>query len=265
MKVKNLNALRKQTVALLEAERCNFIKALESNPAKFLENYGKVKGELGKLKPELNSEELLKETQRLVGMYIISAPTITAILGDYRPLNLPLIRELEGFNNQYQHLYSREDYDRLIISYIDEQQLNLDEQLQQELLCELLNPVVKIADPKEYKRFGAVYTPPVIVDFIYNSITYLLNKEFQAGEDAMLLLEPFNGFGIFIVRAIQLSKLNNEILGELIKKGYFQAHEISPFPYTVSLINIAIAIKNKTGESPESLMQYIQLKDTFAQ
>ncbi|MCS3859452.1 putative helicase [Salinibacter ruber] len=111
---------------------------------------------------------------------------------------------------------------------------------------------------------GIVYTPQPIVDFMVNSVSGLLNKEFDVGleGDDVHVLDPFVGTGNFIVRTMR------EIPRKSLPKKYgakgdpeLHANEVMLLPYYVASMNIEHEYYNRIGEY--NPFEGICLVDTF--
>ena len=91
---------------------------------------------------------------------------------------------------------------------------------------------------KETEKFGIVYTPVEIIDFILNSVQHVLKMEFESGFDdrSVKVLDPFTGMGTFLSRLMEL-----ELLGDSIYEKYkhdLHANEIMLLAYYVATVNI---------------------------
>ena len=91
---------------------------------------------------------------------------------------------------------------------------------------------VKVAD-----THGIVYTPQPIVDFMVNSVEYLLNTEFNRSlsDTGVHIIDPFVGTGNFIVRLmqdVQTTALEDKYRHEL------HCNEVLLLPYYVANLNI---------------------------
>ena len=91
---------------------------------------------------------------------------------------------------------------------------------------------VKVAD-----THGIVYTPQPIVDFMVNSVEYLLNTEFNRSlsDTGVHIIDPFVGTGNFIVRLMQdirKTALENKYRHEL------HCNEVLLLPYYIANLNI---------------------------
>ena len=99
---------------------------------------------------------------------------------------------------------------------------------------------VKVAD-----THGIVYTPQPIVDFMVNSVEYLLKTEFNRSlsDTGVHIIDPFVGTGNFIVRLmrdIQKTALEDKYRYEL------HCNEVLLLPYYIANLNIEQEFLNHT-------------------
>ncbi len=111
---------------------------------------------------------------------------------------------------------------------------------------------------------GIVYTPQPIVDFMVNSVSGLLEEEFDVGlgDENVHVLDPFVGTGNFIVRTMR------EIPRKSLSEKYgakgdpeLHANEVMLLPYYVASMNIEHEYFNRIGEY--NPFEGICLVDTF--
>ncbi len=111
---------------------------------------------------------------------------------------------------------------------------------------------------------GIVYTPQPIVDFMVNSVSGLLEEEFDVGlgDEDVHLLDPFVGTGNFVVRIMK------EISRRNLPKKYgangdpeLHANEVMLLPYYIASMNIEHEYFNRIGNY--SPFEGICLVDTF--
>lgn len=109
----------------------------------------------------------------------------------------------------------------------------------QKIIVELYDSFFKNAFPKMVEQLGIVYTPVEVVDFIINSVSYVLQKEFgrNISDENVNIIDPFTGTGTFIVRLLQ----SGLIRPEDFKRKYMhelRANEIVLLAYYIASINI---------------------------
>ena len=137
----------------------------------------------------------------------------------------------------------------------------------QELIKHLYEDFIKTAFPEEAKKYGVVYTPTEIVDFILRSVDWSLREELgiQDGiaSEEVEILDPFAGTGTFLVRLIQnpdllpLDKLEHKFRNNL------HSNEIMALPYWATEVNMEQAYQTRL---PGEYVPYDNgvLVDTFA-
>ncbi len=114
---------------------------------------------------------------------------------------------------------------------------------------------VKVAD-----THGIVYTPQPIVDFMVNSVEYLLKTEFNRSlsDTGVHIIDPFVGTGNFIVRLMQ------DIQGTALEEKYrneLYCNEVMLLPYYIASLNIEQEYFQRTGAYLP--FEGIALADTF--
>ena len=107
---------------------------------------------------------------------------------------------------------------------------------------------------------GIVYTPQPIVDFMVNSVEYILKTEFDRSlsDTGVHIIDPFVGTGNFIVRLIQ------DIQGTALEEKYrheLHCNEVMLLPYYIASLNIEQEYFQRTGAYLP--FEGITLADTF--
>ncbi|MDA8030444.1 MAG: hypothetical protein MPK62_04805, partial [Alphaproteobacteria bacterium] len=102
------------------------------------------------------------------------------------------------------------------------------------------------ADKKGAEKHGVVYTPIECIDFIINSVEYLLHKHFGKGFNTkgVSVLEPFAGTGTFITRLLEsglVKELEDKYLNDI------SANELILLAHYVSTINIETTYESLVG------------------
>lgn len=122
----------------------------------------------------------------------------------------------------------------------------VDHHEKQKFLKVLYENFYKVYNPKAADRLGVVYTPNEIVNFMIESVDFLLDKHFgkTLSDNNVVILDPATGTGTFITSLIDympqqrlVHKYDNEIF----------ANEIAILPYYVANLNIEFTYKQKTG------------------
>ena len=107
---------------------------------------------------------------------------------------------------------------------------------------------------------GIVYTPQPIVDFMVNSVEYILGTEFDRSlsDTGVHIIDPFVGTGNFIVRLMQ------DIQGTALETKYLHelhCNEVMLLPYYIANLNIEQEFYQRTGTYLP--FEGIALADTF--
>ncbi|NEN87851.1 MAG: hypothetical protein F6K48_02560 [Okeania sp. SIO3H1] len=109
----------------------------------------------------------------------------------------------------------------------------------QRIINELYDKFFRTAFRRLAERFGIVYTPVEVVDFIIKNADFALKNEFGVGlsDEGVHILEPFTGTGTFIVRLLQSGLIKKE---DLPRKFSYELHanEIVLLAYYIAAINI---------------------------
>lgn len=107
----------------------------------------------------------------------------------------------------------------------------------QKIVVELYDKFFTTAFPKVKEQLGIVYTPVEVVDFIINSVEYVLNEHFgrSLNDRNVKIIDPFTGTGTFITRLLQ-SGIIKDI--EYKYKNEIFANEIVLLAYYIASVNI---------------------------
>ncbi len=139
----------------------------------------------------------------------------------------------------------------------------------QRIIVELYDKFFKTAFPKLVEKLGIVYTPVEVVDFIINSVEYLLQKEFNRSlsDENVNILDPFTGTGTFISRLLQSRIIKNEDLERKYKYEIY-ANELVLLAYYIATVNIENVYHDLERENTFKDVEYkefegICLTDTF--
>lgn len=135
----------------------------------------------------------------------------------------------------------------------------------QEIIRKLFEKFFQYALPSSAEKFGIVYTPVEIVDFIVNSVCDVLKSEFgeSISSRGIKVLDPFTGTGTFIVRLLDKLK-EMGISREDLKSKYendIWCNEIMLMAYYIALINIEDAFGRLSGSYAP--FGHAVLTDTF--
>ena len=116
---------------------------------------------------------------------------------------------------------------------------------------------------KDADRYGVVYTPQPIVDFMVTSVQHILKTHFgkSLADTGVHIIDPFVGTGNFIVRLMQ------DIPGIALDKKYkgeLHCNEVMLLPYYIASMNIEHAYYEKMGRyEPFKHICFVDTFDTF--
>ena len=130
----------------------------------------------------------------------------------------------------------------------------------QHLLNTLYEQFFQSFSPEKADTAGIVYTPQPIVDFMVDSVEYLLRSEFSQSisNRNVHIIDPFVGTGNFIVRLMQ------DIKGTTLEDKYLDelhCNEFELLPYYISNVNIEREFWQRTAGYLS--FEGIVLADTF--
>ena len=132
------------------------------------------------------------------------------------------------------------------------------------LINELYERFFKNAFPLTTRKLGIVYTPIEAVDFINNSVNYLMKSEFKKtlSDKNVHILDPFTGTGTFITRLIESGIINKKDLPYKFKNE-LHANEIVLLAYYIAGINIETVYQEIVKENQYQNFKGLVLTDTF--
>ena len=130
---------------------------------------------------------------------------------------------------------------------------------------ELYEKFFATAMKKDADRLGIVYTPEEIVDFILASADHVLRDEFECSlsDEGVHVLDPFTGTGIFLVRLLQSTLIQDADLPRKYREE-LHANELILLAYYIAAIHIEEAFHGRMGsDSTYEPFGGIVLTDTF--
>ena len=226
---------------ICRAQAENIRKALDpSDPANAdsIRKFRSFRAEIAKALNDTVADDVVID---MLSQHLVIRPVISALFSDYpfaekNPISSAMTAMLRALDSAGYIMAA----DRLKDFYSDVERRcssikTLDDR--QKIVVELFGSFFKLAFPKQQEKFGIVYTPIEIVDFINHSVGDILKKEFgeSLADDNVHILDPFTGTGTFITRLMQLipkDRLPYKYWHEL------HAHEIMPLAYYIAAINI---------------------------
>ena len=128
-----------------------------------------------------------------------------------------------------------------------------------DVLREVYDGFFQAAMKDVVKRFGIVYTPVQIADFIIRSADAVCRKEFGVGitSENVNVLDPFTGTGTFIYRLLTAQDANGDQIirsGDLRRKYYSElyANELVLLAYYIAAIKIEAGMAERGGFPPDA-------------
>jgi len=221
------------------------------------------------LNPSINEDEAIE----MLAQHIITRPVFEALFENYsfignNSVSIAMQKMLDILDD---NAIGKEENDNTKLDrfYKDvrERCAGIDNaEGKQRVIIELYDKFFKTALPKTVEKLGIVYTPVEVVDFILQSVSDVLKKEFNRtlSDENLHILDPFTGTGTFITRLLQGGYIKPEDLKRKYEKE-IHANEIVLLAYYIASINIENAyhdlINAKEGEYQN--FEGICLTDTF--
>ena len=220
------------------------------------------------LQNTLNNSITKKDAIEMLAQHMITKPVFDALFEDYEfvkynPVSQTMQRMIDILDKEMEE----KEKDKLKKFYDDvkERAQGIDNaEGKQKIILELYEKFFKIALPREVEKLGIVYTPTECVDFIINSVEFLMKQEFSKSlsNKGIHIIDGFTGTGTFIVRLLQsgiikpkdiLYKYTNEI----------HANEIVLLAYYIAAINIEETFHELNKNKKYIPFDGIVLTDTF--
>lgn len=157
-----------------------------------------------------------------------------------------MVKKLKGIESEIKELQPFYESVKLTVSEISTKEGR------QEVIRTLFEKFFKYAMPDKAEKFGIVFTPVEVVDFMINSVSDVLKNEFKESliNKGIKILDPFTGTGTYVVRL--LDKLKELGISDEDFKYKYQndiwCNEIMLLSYYISLINIEDTYGRIIGE-----------------
>ena len=208
-----------------------------------------------------------KDCVNMLSEHIVTLPVLKAIFNENSMIDLnpvtqimeSMVKKLKGLESEIKALEPFYDSVRKTVAGVTSKEGR------QEIIRKLFEKFFKYALPSSAEKFGIVYTPIEIVDFIINSVSNVLKNEFSESiaNKGVKILDPFTGTGTFIVRVLdKLKSLGISDEDFTYKYNHdIWANEIMLLAYYISLINI----KDTYGKNAGNFKPFNHdvLTDTF--
>lgn len=221
------------------------------------------------LKATLHGDLTETEVINMLGQHIVTKPIMDALFNEYdfmdkNPISQAMSKMLEALDKD-----GMKTAQKLLESFYQAvkfrcQNIKTDAERQM-VVKELFEKFFKHAFPKDQEKFGIVYTPVQVVDFIIRSVADVLQSEFNMSiaDEGVHILDPFAGTGTFVTRLMQsglipADKLTYKFENEL------HAQEIVPLAYYVASMNIEATYHDLVPDSEYAPNNVMVWTDTFA-
>ena len=215
------------------------------------------------LNPNVSEEECIS----MLSEHIVTLPVLKSIflentLIDNNPITIimeSMVKKLNNLNSELKNLEPFYDSVRRTVQGVTSSEGR------QEIIRKLFEKFFQYALPQSAEKFGIVYTPVEIVDFIIYSVKFILKNTFQTdiSDKSIKILDPFTGTGTFIVRLLDIIK-ESCITEKEFEYKYLHdiwCNEIMLLSYYIALINIEDAYsRNNASTLP---FDHAVLTDTF--
>lgn len=208
-----------------------------------------------------------KDCVNMLSEHIVTLPVLKAIFNENSMIDLnpvtqimeSMVKKLKGLESEIKALEPFYNSVRKTVAGVTSKEGR------QEIIRKLFEKFFKYALPNSAEKFGIVYTPIEIVDFIINSVSDVLKNEFNESiaNKGVKILDPFTGTGTFIVRVLDKLKslgISDEDFTHKYNHDIW-ANEIMLLAYYISLINIEDTYGKIVGKF--SPFNHDVLTDTF--
>lgn len=220
------------------------------------------------LRQNLNNSITEDDAIEMLAEHMITKPVFNALFDQYEFVNNnPVSQTMQKMIDILDKQFTEEERKKLDEFYesIKERAQGIDNATgKQRIILELYEKFFKTALPKEVEKLGIVYTPTECVDFIINSVEYLMKKEFgrSLSDHGIHIIDGFTGTGTFIVRLLQSGIIKPQ---DLLYKytNDIHANEIVLLAYYIAAINIEETFHELNKNKEYIPFDGIVLTDTF--
>jgi len=216
------------------------------------------------LNPSIDKEDAIE----MLAEHLITKPVFDALFENYSFLQSNPVSQI--MQNMLDVLHDnalekeQETLDKFYAS-VQERAKGIDNaEGKQKIIIELYEQFFKNALPKQTERLGIVYTPVEVVDFIIQSVEYVMKQRFghSISDMGVHVLDPFTGTGTFIVRLLRSGIIKPE---DLLYKYTSEIHcnEIVLLAYYIAAVNIEETYHELSQSENYVPFEGIVLTDTF--
>ena len=238
--------------------------AVEGEHRDAFENF--IAGLRRNINPAVNRDDAIE----MLAQHIITKPVFEALFENYsfvqsNPVSVAMQRVIDLLDDRTDD--REKEVFKALFNSVRESVEGIDNaEGKQKVIVKLYDEFFKSAFPKVVEKLGIVYTPVDVVDFIINSVSDVLKKEFDRSlsDENIHILDPFTGTGTFITRLIQSGYISQNALPHKYEKE-LHANEIVLLAYYIASINIENAYHDAMSGGDESYEAFegICLTDTF--
>ena len=190
------------------------------------------------LKQMINDSVTEKEAIQAISQHMVLSRVFDVLFAgmftSHNPISL-------AFNNVIKKIRFEEELDDLEEFYSDVKreisQLKTNEE-RQNFIKKIYGNFFVSADKKGTEKHGVVYTPVEVIDFIINSVQYILKKEFNTefNNRSVKVMDPFAGTGTFLTRLLESGFIQENIYEKY--KHDLIANEMILLAYYIATVNI---------------------------
>ena len=190
------------------------------------------------LKTMINDAVSMNETIQVTAQHMVLSRVFDSLFqGEFTSHNPISI----AFDHVIKKIKFNEELEELTDFYkdVDEELKNIKSRgSRQEFIKKIYGNFFESADKKGTEKHGIVYTPVEIIDFIINSVQYILEKEFNTefNDRSVKVMDPFTGTGTFLTRLLE-SGFIQENMYEKYKHDLI-ANEMILLAYYIATVNI---------------------------
>lgn len=226
-----------------------------------------LKGLQKQLNPSITKDEAIE----MLAQHLITRPVFEALFENYsfvknNPVSIAMQRILDILDANAIDKGQEETLGKFYKSVRERAEGVDNSEGKQKIIIELYDKFFKTALPKTVEKLGIVYTPVEVVDFILNSVSDVLKKEFNRtlSDENIHILDPFTGTGTFITRLLQGGFIKPEDLKRKYKNE-IHANEIVLLAYYIASINIENTYHDLINAKEDEYESFdgICLTDTF--
>ena len=221
------------------------------------------------LKVSINDSITRDSAVDMMAQHILTRPVFEALFEQYDFAGgNPVAQALDALRKDFGE-FGLENETRDLENFYESVRLRArgldNSEARQSVLMELYEKFFATAMKKDADRLGIVYTPVEIVDFILASADRVLRDEFgrSLSDEGVHVLDPFTGTGIFLVRLLQSTLIQDADLPRKYREE-LHANELILLAYYIAAIHIEEAFHGRMGsDSTYEPFSGIVLTDTF--